>query len=232
MDKNTAKMSSLSVRLGFWSALLFVIMGVGYGLGMGIFFMKYPVPTWSNIERYADFMKSAPQLFFSLCQITAFLSGIIFIVLLCSIYDYAQAEKKILTRIGMCFGTIFITLASIAYFVQFTVVPQNIVTGNLSGLEQFVELNTRSFIASIVLLGWGVFLGLTSFFLAPVFSNGKLEKFIKWFFILTGIFCIINTIGYMLQIVTLSLVSTGIFNITLTSACILLCILFRKLRST
>lgn len=231
MDKNIVKMSSLSARLGFWSALLFAIMGVGYGLGMGIFFMKYPVPTWNNIESYADFMRSASQLFFSMCQITAFLSGIIFIVLLCSIHEYAQAEKKILTRIGLCFGTIFVVLASITYFVQFTVIPQNISDGNLQGLEQFVELNTKSFISAIVILGWGLFLGLTSFFIAPVFSNGKLEKFIKWLFILSGTFLVLNTIGYMIQNVSLCLISTGIYGITLTLASVLLCILFRKLRN-
>ncbi len=223
-------MSLLSIKLGFWSSFLFTIMGIGYGLGMGIFFAKYSIPMWTNIESYADFMKSKPQLFFSLCQITAFLSGLIFIVLLNSIHEYAQDEKKVLTRIGMCFGTIFIVLASITYFVQFTVVPQNISNGSLGGLEQFVELNTKSFIAAIVILGWGLFLGLTSFFIAPVFSNGKLEIYIKWLFIFNGVFCIMNTIGYMLQNVELSLISTAFYGLALTLAGILLCILFRKLK--
>lgn len=232
MDKNVVKMSALSTRLGFWSALLFAIMGVGYGLGMGIFFMKYPMPTWSNIESFADFMKSSSQLFFSMCQITAFLSGIIFIILLCSIHEHAKVEKKIFTRIGMCFGTVFVMLASITYFVQFTVIPQNISDGSLQGLEQFVQLNTKSFISAIVILGWGLFLGLTTFFIAPVFSNGKLENLIKWSFILSGIFLVLNTIGYMIQNVFLCLISTGIYSFTLTLASVLLCILFRKLRNT
>lgn len=231
MDGDTTRMSPISIKLGFWSALLFTILGVGYGIGMGVFFMKYSIPAWTNIESYADFMKSMPQLFYSLCQITAFLSAPVFIILLCSIHEYAHSDKKILTRIAICFGIIFVGLSSITYFIQFTVVPQNISEGSINGLEQFVQLNVKSFIAAIVVLGWGMFMGLTSIFIAPVFSGGRLEKSIKWLFIISGIFCIINMIGYVLQTVTLSLLATGIYDITLTSACILLCILFRGQRS-
>lgn len=228
----TIRMNSISIKLGFWSAFLITIMGLGYGLIMGIYFlMKYPIPTWTSIENYATFTRSIGNLFFSLGQIIAFLSGLLFIILLCCIHEYAQNEKKILTRIGMCFTTISVVLASITYFVQFTVVPQNISNGNLSGLEQFVQLNTKSFMSAIVILGWGLFMGLASYFIAPVFSYGRLEKFIKWFFILSGIFLNLNFIGYILQNISLCLISTSIYNITLSSACISLCILFKKQRS-
>lgn len=224
-------MNLIAKKLGFWSALLFTIMGVGYETGMGIFFTKYSIPKWTTIESYAEFMKSIPQLLFTICQITAFLSGLIFLILLCCIHEFAKPDRKILTRIGLCFGIIFVTLASITYFIQFTVIPQNIANASLQGLEQYVELNTKSFSASIVILGWGLFLPIALFFTAPVFSEGKLMKSIKWSFITTGVFCFISLLGYMFQIVALGLIATALYGVTLTLASILLCFFFKKLKS-
>lgn len=229
MDPNNKKMNSLSIRIGFWSTLLFTLSGVTYGTSASIFFSLYPIPVWSNIHDFASYMSSSPQRLFGLCQAMAFLSGPFFILMMCSIYDFAGEEKRILARIGICFGIVFVTLASMCYFVQFTVLPQNILSGQLDGLNHFVQLNTKSFISAIVILGWGLFFGLATLSIAPIFNRGKLEKLIRWSFILTGVFCILNTIGFMLQNVMLSIGCTLMFNMSMIVACICICILFKKL---
>lgn len=223
-------MNSLSIKIGFWSAFLFTLASAAYGAAAGIFFSLYPIPSWSGIYAYASFMSSTPQNLFSFCQVLAFLSGLLFIPLLCSIHDFAQEEKKILAKIGICFGVVFVVLSSMCYFIQFTIVPQNILSGQINGLEHFVELNTKSFIAAITVLGWGLFFGLTTLFIAPVFSGGKRENVIRWSFIITGIFCILNTLGFMLQNIMLSIASTLIFNSSVLIACISLCMLFKRLK--
>lgn len=229
MDYINNKMSSLSIKIGFWSALLFTLSAVAYGASAGIFFSIYPMPVWTDIHAYACFMNSSSQKLFSLCQAMAFLAGPLFILLLCSIHDFAQEEKKILTRIGLCLSTIFVTLASMCYFVQFTILPQSIASGQLGGLDQLVELNTLSFMTAMVVLGWGMFFGLTTLFIAPVFCRGKLQKVIKWSLVFTGAFCILDAAGFMFQSTMLSIVSTMIFNTTMIVACIALCILFKRL---
>jgi hypothetical protein len=50
------------------------------------------------------------------------------------------------------------------------------------------------------MLVWTVFLGLSSLFVAPVFSRGKRERVIRWAFALTGLFCLGGGIGYVGEI--------------------------------
>ena len=229
MNGTFAKKNSLSIKLGFWSAFLFTAMGVGYLIGLGTTFSVFSMPSWTDINSYASFIKSLPGMFYTLCQITAFLVGPPFILLMCSIYDFAQTEKKILARIAICFGIIFVVLMSMCYFVQLTVIPQNVHSGNLGGLDQFVELNAKSFIASMVVLGYSLFLGFASLFIAPVFFQNRLEKAIRVAFIIGGVFSILELVGCIFpKMVMLAMAFTGIANISLIIAGVLLCILFRK----
>lgn len=231
MKQDFIKMNPLSIKIGFLSSLFFTIMGIGYAIGLGTTFSFFSMPSWTDIHSYASFIKSMPGTFFTICQITAFLAGPIFIMLLCSIYDFAKNEKKVLIRIGICFGIIFVVLMSMCYFVQLTVIPQNIYNGQLDGLEQFVELNTKSFMASMVVLGYSLFLGLASLFIAPAFYQSRLEKSICLFLIIGGISSILELIGSLLpNLLMLSIAFTGIANVSLIIVGILLCILFGKIQ--
>ena len=132
-----------------------------------------------------------------------------------SIHDYAPGDKKILTRISICFAAIFTVLSSINYFIQFTAVRQSILQGHLEGLEQFVQLNPASVTFALAMLGWTLFLGLSSFFIAPVFSGGRLEKVIKYLFFINGIFCMIGAIGYVFEMLLLSLLYFSVMGIAM-----------------
>ena len=136
--------------------------------------------------------------------------GVAYIILLSSIHDYVVEDKKLLAKISIYFGVIFTTLISINYFIQLSAVRLNILKRQIDGLGQFVQSNPTSGIAAINMLGWSVFLGLSSMFIAPIFSGNGLEKIIKLSFLANGFICILGGIGYVFDIVLLVFLSMNL----------------------
>lgn len=219
----------LSAKIGFWSALSLLVLTIGYTVGAGVGFAVMPVEYMMDIRNFAAKISGVYQNFFSLCQATAFLIGPVYLVLLCCISEYTPNEKKILSRIAISFGIIFTVLSCFTYYVQFTTVRQSILIGQLEGLDQFTVLNPRSAIGAINLLGWTLFLGLSSLFIAPTFDKVKLEKVIKWTLNVSGIACVLGAIAFVLEISWYLMLYTMITTITFTVASISLCIFFKRM---
>lgn len=81
-------------------------------------------------------------------------------IMVCCIHEYTSHEKKILTRIAICFAIMFAAFSSMNYFVQFTAFRLSILSDQLEGLEQLIQWNPASAFYSINLLGWTLFLGM------------------------------------------------------------------------
>jgi hypothetical protein len=216
-------------KIGFWSAVLLVILTIGYTIGMGALFTVMPAEYLMDIRDFAAKISGVYKNFFSLCQATAFLIGPVYMVLLCCINESTPNEKKILSRIAINFGIIFTVLICMSYYIQFTTVRQSILIGQLEGLEQFTSFNPRSATNAINLLGWTLFLGLSSLFIAPTFSNSKLENVIKWSFIINGIVCVLGAIAFVFEISWYLMLSTLIMTVTFTIASISLCLFFKRM---
>jgi hypothetical protein len=165
-----------------------------------------------------------------LAQFAMLLFGALYIVLLAIIQEYAAADKKILTRIGSYFGIVFAALIGINYFVQISAVRLNVLNGRTQGLEQFVQSNPTSGVAAISMLGWTLFLGLSSLFIAPVFSGGRLVRIIRYSFLANGIICLIGGVGYVFDLVLIVFLCMDLgMGAALLMATISLSILFRRM---
>jgi hypothetical protein len=222
-------MYNISTKLGFWSALLIAVSFVIYTACYIAILAAFHIPQWTNVQDFAAAINQPWFILFTVCQFMAFLVGILFVLLVSNIHDYAGQEKKALTRSALCFSIIFAALSSVHYFIQFTAVRMNMVQNNLQGLEQFIQLNPGSVIASVNMLGWTVFLGLASFFVAPVFSKGRLEKAIKYTFIANGVFCILGATGYIFDVLALYLLFFNGMGAALIVVSICLAVFFRRL---
>jgi hypothetical protein len=198
-------MSRLSIKLGFWAAVLMAIVFIAYTIGLSVILLFFPIPHWTNLS---DFIASASGTWFSLytsCQFLAFLTPPLFVLLVNSLYDSTSDEKKPLIRASLCFSVIFASLSSIHYFVQFSVVRFGILHGHTEGLEPFIQLNPDSVISAINILGWTVFFGLSCLLMVPIFSSDKLEKVIKFSFLFNGIVCFLGAVGYVFEISILNM---------------------------
>ena len=196
-------MNQLSIKLGYWSALLSAFTFIVFTICFVAIFIVNPIFTWTNLSDYVETVNSTNQFFKHVAQFMMLLFAPLFVVLLASIEAYAESDKKILARIALYFGIIFALLISVNYFVQLSVVRQNIAKGDLVGLEHLIMVNPGAAILSINMLGWTLFFGLSSLFVSPVFAGSRLEKVIRYAFLLNGIFCLLGGIGFLFEITVL-----------------------------
>lgn len=224
-------MNRLSITIGFWSATFQTVLLVAYTIFIGLLIFSKP-SAWTDLSNYLDALNGSWHSFLTWCQLAAFLSAPIYLLLVNCIHDYTDNAKKILTRISICFAAIFTTLSSINYFVQISAVRQSIIKGQLEGLEQFIQLNTSSPMYALVMLGWTLFLGLSSLFLVPVFSGGRLERVLKVSFLANGSFCIIGCLGYVADIMLLNILYVGGMGTSMIVVSVSLAVLFRRIGNT
>ena len=196
-------MNQTSIKLGFWSASLSAATFIIFTLCFVSILIVNPLFIWTNYADYVSYVNENNQFFKDLAQFMMLAFGPLFLILLNSIHDYAAQDKKVLSRMAIYFGIIFVAMISINYFVQLSSIRQNLLHGRPEGLEQFVQANPASFITAVNMLGWTLFFGLSCFFLAPLFSGGRLEKIIRIAFLANGIFMILGGISYVFEIVVL-----------------------------
>ena len=121
-------------------------------------------------------------------------------------------------KISIIFALAFAVLTSLHYFVQLSSVRLNIEKGNFEGLEHFVQANPISIITSIDMLGWILFLGLSSFFIFPIFTGNRLNRIIRYSFIINGLSCFIAGIRYIfkIDILTFIFINSGVGGAVIT----------------
>lgn len=203
-------MSELSLKLGFWSAFLSAATFVVFSICFVAILITSPLFVWSGLADYVAYVNENSQFFQHLARLAMLLFGPLFVVLLNCIHEVTPDERKILSRVSLCFGLAFAALTGINYFVQLSVVRQNIAAGYLDGLVQVVQANPASAVSAVNMLGWSFFLGLSSLFVAPVFSGSRLALVIKIAFLANGIFCLLGGIGYVFEWLVLLFLSINV----------------------
>lgn len=193
-------MNSISNRIGYWSAIaltstfiVWIICFVGIAITSPLFI-------WTNLSDYLIFVNSNSQFFQNMAKFFMLLFGPVYVILINSFYEYASTEKKVLIRASLLFAIAFALLSSLHYFVQLSAVRLNIAHGQLTGLENFVQANPNSIMTATDMLGWTLFFGFSSFFIAPIFSGKRLNLVIRYAFLANGFSCFLAGIGYVFQI--------------------------------
>ena len=193
-----ASKSTISARLGFWSAILLTCVLVAYTTGIMLLLFSKP-GQWQNIHIYAQQINSNWHLSLTFCHVMIFLAAPLYLILIGCLDDLTEDKLKICTKTSLNFAIVLTVLGSINYFIQFSMVKLSIEKGHLEGLEQFIELNPYSAIYAIVTLGWTFFFGLSSLFVSPVFRGSLLDTTLKYSFIGNGIFCLVGFFGYIID---------------------------------
>ncbi|MFO7538776.1 MAG: hypothetical protein R6X32_12090, partial [Chloroflexota bacterium] len=135
---------------------------------------------------------------------------VLYVLLLNSIHELTPADKKIFSRNSLSFGLMFAVLSAAHYFVQITAVRFNLSAGQFEGLVQVLQSNPHSAMSAINMLGVTLFFGLSSLFVAPVFTGRGVEKVIRISFLLNGIFLLLGAVGYLFQWLVLLFVTVNL----------------------
>jgi hypothetical protein len=159
-------------------------------------------------------------------KIPSLVSGIIlipiFILLMACIHEFSPADKKIYSRLGLLFTIGYAVLIGFNYYLQLTLVRKNLYTA------VFAMDDPQSIMWVIEVLGYG-FMGLATLSAAFIFTNGKLEKVIRWLFIINGVLGIGGMIGYALGW-SLNVLLGGliVWDIIMPLSSLLLAVVFRR----
>lgn len=192
-------MNNYVYKIGFWSALVCALTFILFTVCFVGVVLTSPVFVWTNLADYIAYVEAYGLFWQQGARFCMLLFAPMFLVLLNTIHEVVPDEKKLFSRIALTFGIGFSVLVATFYFVQLTAVRFAIQLGQTSGLEQVVQANPLSAFSAINMLGWTLFLGSTTLCLVPIFGNGRLQKTIRYAFILNTIFCFLGGIAYIMQ---------------------------------
>jgi hypothetical protein len=189
----------LAATIGIWSSLLGVLTFVIFTVSFVGIAVSGPVAEWTTLEDYVATTRQHSQALKHLAQICMLAFAPLFVMLLNSIHEYAADDKKILTRIGLSFAIAAMVLIGAMYFVQLSTVRLSIQNDQFDGIEHFMQFYPNSAMLSIGMLGWTLFLGLSTLFVAPVFSGTRLNTVIRGALFATSAACLLGGVGFVLD---------------------------------
>ncbi len=177
MKNNTAS------QIGFWASILLAVLG-GIYLIVLIFYYStegivFPPPPVVQLA----------------AGIITFITVPVLVILFTGIRFVNEEDNKALGSLGVSFIILFAATVSINRFVQLTVIQQSL-PDVPADLIRFLPYSTGSVMLALEVLGWGFFSSLAAVFVAPLFSSSRLNKTIRWLFILYAIFSFMSVIGY------------------------------------
>jgi hypothetical protein len=119
----------------------------------------------------------------------AFLLAPVFVVLLACIYHYTHPARKIFSFIALLFGLIYAAIIIPDYFILWTVDLPSIINGQTANLSIISLYNPHGIFIALESLAY-IMMSVSFLFLAPVFKGGRIEKALKWLFIIGFILAI------------------------------------------
>jgi hypothetical protein len=170
-------------RLGFWSAVAVVVIGITYAFALGAGFARHGLH-----EPIAD-----PVL--TVMEVLTLLSAIPLVTLMAAIYERAAPELKAHGLVALAFATLCAGTTSAVHFGELTAVRQ------LGG----GGIVWPSRVYATELLAWDVFLGLALVFGALTFG-GPRERAVRRGLLACGVLCLAGTVGPALGNMRLQLI--------------------------
>ncbi len=176
---------TISHQVGFYTAIFTVFMTVvtfGFaitaipisGANCGDLCIEYP---------YLNTLSQFPKDY--LWMPLAIILTLSYLVLMVSIHVYASNQRKIFSQIGLSFALLATMVLVGDYFVQFSVVPISLMSGETEGITLLTQYNAHGVFIVIEELGY-LLMSLSFLFMAPVFVNkNRLEVAVRWVFVIS-----------------------------------------------
>jgi hypothetical protein len=199
-------MNKIVLNTGLWSAIICLTSFIVWIISFIGIAMQSPLFYWTNLEDYIVYVNSNSQFFHYLAKSFMIIFSLAFMILAMVFYAFTIAERKIFVKIGIVFSIMFALVSSIHYFVQISSVRMAIAENGYSGLEHFLQSNPTSFLSSVNMLGWSLFLGLSNLFICIGLYPKTGTKGIRSGLLINAVSCIFGGIGYLFQVDLLTFV--------------------------
>jgi hypothetical protein len=174
--------------------------------------IQSPLFYWTNIKDCIDYYTSNIQFFQYLAKSFMIVFSLAYMILTIVFHEFTATERKIFAKIAIVFSIMFALVSGIHYFVQISSVRFAMAGNEYSGLEHFLQSKPTSFLSSVNMLGWTLFLGLSSLFTYLGFISKSVTKGLKLGLLINAISCFFGGIGYLFQIdlLTFAFMNLGI----------------------
>lgn len=190
---NSEKAPKASYQVGFWSAILTaVITAVTFGFAI----TAIPVSGANCLENcvaypylntIAQFPKDYRWMVLALFMVLSYL------VLMVAIHALAPLQKKVFGQVGLTFATIAALVLLADYFLQFSVVPISLMSGETEGITLLTQYNAHGIFIVLEELGY-IMMAFSFLFAALALAReSRQEKAAWWVFV----------VGFVLALVSL-----------------------------
>ena len=215
-------------QMGFWSAFLSALFGIGFNLAVVIMYTSLPkaesAAGWTGITSYLETFEAV----LLLPLVPSLLLVPAFTAMMVCVHYYAQPAKRLWSHLGLAFALIYAVMAFMNYSTQLLSVQRAILAGETDGLAMLVHGNPHAIFWSLV-SGY-IFMNLAMLFATPVFAGGKLETWTRRFFLLNGGSVVLTTASVCIDNpLVFNLLSVLVWSPLFAIATGLLAVLFARL---
>lgn len=203
-------MNNIILKTGKLSAIICLVSFVVWVISFIGIAVQSPLFYWTNIEDYIQYFNNNSQFFQYLAKTFMIIFCISYMILVMVLLEITDQERKILSKIAVVFSILFALLSSAHYFIQISSVRFALENNAYTGLEHFLQSNPLSFSSSLNMLGWTLFLGLSSLFLYSGLKNNSQAKGLKTGLLINTISCLFGGIGFIFHIDILTFIFMNI----------------------
>jgi drug/metabolite transporter (DMT)-like permease len=227
-EKYLENMKNLSKRvnkIGLIASILTAVLAAAF-----IIVGSFGTTSWDYIPDIVNYVWSYIKVIDYALFIPGFLMAPVFVVLMACVHYYASLDKKIFSLIGLGFALIYATIITADYFILWTVTLPSIIRAETADLSLLSMYNSHGIFVSLESLAYLV-MSLALLFVAPVFEGGKIERTLRWIFIIGFILAIGSLVGVYLMnydIVIFEIAIIGIYCPLLVISGVLIGIIFRR----
>ena len=193
-------MNKIIINTGLWSAIICLTSFIIWIISFTGIAITSPLFYWTNIEDYIDFVNNYTQFFQYLAKSFMIVFALGYMVLIFVYREFAIIQKQFLAKIAIAFSLMFALLATAHYYIQVSAIRFAFIEEQFSGLEHFLQAKPTSVISSLNMLGWTIFLGLSSLFMYLSFRPESMTRTIRLGLLINTISCLLAGVGYLFQI--------------------------------
>lgn len=172
-----------SIQVGLYSAVLTALLTA---ITFGFAITAIPISGANCLEGcieypYLDTVAQFPKDY--RWMVPAMLLMLVYVVWTVSIHANAAPGKKIFSQVGLIFAAMSSLVLVSDYFVQFSVVPISLMSGETEGITLLTQYNAHGLFIVLEELGY-LLMALSFLFVAPVFAGqDRIQNIVRWVFL-------------------------------------------------
>jgi len=226
VTKHGQERNKPAATIGFWAGLLTAVLNVWYFVAFVPYLPNFFAP-WQGLAAYAASFQPLP---FLAWVVPCFFLAPIFLTMMTCLHAWTGEEKQTWSLLALVFAVVYATLLSALYYIQMTVVRQNLVAGTTDGLSLWLYVYHPPYNIPAALEGVGYGFMCVSFLCAaPIFEGGKLQQWVRWSFVGIGLSGLVYPISQLFPLPgVLALIDLVANALLLTLAPVLLALLFQR----